>query len=132
RDDIARLLCGEVEIIEREKRYLHADGHHIWVRLRVSRLQDSDGEAAQMIVQIEDISARKRAAEQSRRRARQQSLLAELGALALGGESVERVCEVLVDAAASGLGVSHARLLRVQGDGPARQVAQRGWPTAGV
>jgi diguanylate cyclase (GGDEF)-like protein/PAS domain S-box-containing protein len=124
--DTARLLSGEIELIEREKRYIHADGHHIWVALRISRLQDD--ESASLIAQIEDITARKRADEQARRRADQHALLADLGAMALGGLELDRLFPTVVDGAAAGLGVSHVRLLQIAPGGEVmRQVAQRGW-----
>jgi len=66
RDDIEdnlegarRLRAGEISVYESEKRYLHADGHVIWVSLSVSLLRDAQGAPRCFIVQVLDITARK-------------------------------------------------------------------------
>jgi len=50
-----------------EKRYLHRDGHIVWILLSVSLVRDAEGEPVHFVSQIEDISERKRA-EQDRER----------------------------------------------------------------
>ncbi|MEA2155158.1 MAG: hypothetical protein QOE11_1298 [Solirubrobacteraceae bacterium] len=54
-----RLLDGEIVSYETEKRYLHADGHVIWVSLSVSLLRDAEGVPSCFIAQVLDITARK-------------------------------------------------------------------------
>src|SRR5262249_8954359 len=54
-----RLFAGEIGGYHLEKRYLHADGHPIWVSVSVSSVQDGDGTPLYMIGQIEDITERK-------------------------------------------------------------------------
>jgi diguanylate cyclase (GGDEF)-like protein/PAS domain S-box-containing protein len=56
-----RLLNGEVESIQCEKRYLHKDGHAIWVRSTLSLARDEDGGPSYFLGVIEDISDRKEA-----------------------------------------------------------------------
>ena len=58
-----RLLSGEIRNYRTEKRYLHADGHVVWVILSVSRARFTDGDPLRFIVQMQDISARKRSEE---------------------------------------------------------------------
>ena len=58
-DKIHRLFAGELRRLQLEKRYLHADGHAIWVSVSVSGVRDADGVTRYMIGQIEDITERK-------------------------------------------------------------------------
>ena len=65
-DAFERLLAetGEIEV---EKRYTHADGGKVWVRIRAALIGDVAGDAAWIVVQSEDIGER-RAAERRLRR----------------------------------------------------------------
>jgi diguanylate cyclase (GGDEF)-like protein/PAS domain S-box-containing protein len=111
RDDLARLIAGDAGSIAREKRYLHADGREIWVSLHASCLAPGDGEPEQFIAQITDISERKRADELARRREGQQSHVAALAELAVGGADLPELFEGALARLRSGLGVPHATLL---------------------
>ena len=51
---------GAVELYETEKRYVHRDGHVVWVQLGVSAVRSEDGEVAYLISQLHDITARRR------------------------------------------------------------------------
>jgi len=55
---LRRLLDNEIDTYTLEKRYLHKDGHTVWVEVKVSYL---NGEAAQprLIVQVDDITVRR-------------------------------------------------------------------------
>jgi PAS domain S-box-containing protein len=54
------LLEGRVPAYHVEKRYQHALGHSVWVLLSVALVRDDDGRPLHLIVQVQDISARKR------------------------------------------------------------------------
>ncbi|HWG91348.1 MAG TPA: PAS domain S-box protein [Candidatus Thermoplasmatota archaeon] len=58
---VKRVLAGELRSYQLEKRYLHRDGHAIWILLSVSLVRDTTGEPRYFISQIEDISARREA-----------------------------------------------------------------------
>lgn len=58
-----RLLSGEIRNYRTEKRYIHADGHEVWVILSVSRARHAEGDPLRFIAQMQDISARKRSEE---------------------------------------------------------------------
>ena len=69
-DDVERdlehmhsLLAGEIEHYRTEKRYIHADGRVVWAILSVARARLAEGDPLRFIVQIQDISARKRSEE---------------------------------------------------------------------
>jgi diguanylate cyclase (GGDEF)-like protein/PAS domain S-box-containing protein len=54
-----RLLSGEIDHFQIEKRYRHADGHTVWTLLSVSIVRDSQGEPLYIVGQAQDISDRK-------------------------------------------------------------------------
>src|SRR5512133_1140488 len=73
-DDLAedmrqRELClaGEKDTYQREKRYLHRDGHVLWGHLTCTLVRDELGAPVHFISQLEDISERKRSEEALRR-----------------------------------------------------------------
>nr|HBN07770.1 hybrid sensor histidine kinase/response regulator [Cyanobacteria bacterium UBA8530] len=59
-----KLLAGELPSFQKEKRYIHKDGHPVWTHLNVSLMRDSKGEPIYAISQIQDISERKRIEEE--------------------------------------------------------------------
>ncbi|MBT3701164.1 MAG: PAS domain S-box protein [Alphaproteobacteria bacterium] len=61
-----RLMNGEIKSFSREKRYLHKDGHAIWVNIWLSVVHDKAGKPQKIISAIEDISKRKAAEEAMR------------------------------------------------------------------
>jgi PAS domain S-box-containing protein len=63
RDDARRLLAGEIDSNTAEKRYLHADGHVVWVQVDASLVRDADGEPRHLVAQVQDITERKRSQE---------------------------------------------------------------------
>jgi diguanylate cyclase (GGDEF)-like protein/PAS domain S-box-containing protein len=58
---VGQVLEGELETYDMEKRYLHADGHIVWVLLSVSIVRDPEGGPLYFVSQIQDITARKQA-----------------------------------------------------------------------
>ena len=58
---LVQLLRGEATSAQFEKRYLHKDGHPIWVRLKVSAVKDARGATSHFITHVEDIREQKAA-----------------------------------------------------------------------
>ena len=56
-----RLKSGEIASTRLERRYIHKDGHVIWVNLTLATQHADDGAPLYFITVIEDISARKQA-----------------------------------------------------------------------
>jgi diguanylate cyclase (GGDEF)-like protein/PAS domain S-box-containing protein len=54
------LVSGAFDSYMTEKRLLHADGHPIWTQISLSMAQDTGDEAPFAVVQIQDISQRRR------------------------------------------------------------------------
>jgi two-component system cell cycle sensor histidine kinase/response regulator CckA len=59
-EHMRRLLSGESSACQFEKRYLHADGHVVWVILSTSLVRDKAGEPLYFVTQVVDVSERKR------------------------------------------------------------------------
>lgn len=57
---VARLIAGDAESYEIEKRYLRADGEVVWAALSVSLVRDGAGEPHYFVSQIQDISEARR------------------------------------------------------------------------
>jgi diguanylate cyclase (GGDEF)-like protein/PAS domain S-box-containing protein len=68
------LLDGERYGYRTEKRYIHAEGHPVWISLNDSPVYDSDGTISYLISQVEDISDRKESEERLTRQALHDSL----------------------------------------------------------
>jgi PAS domain S-box-containing protein len=62
-----KILCGEIRTYHIEKRYLHKNGHLVWALKYVSAVTDDTGAPTYFIAQIQNITARKNAEEQSLR-----------------------------------------------------------------
>ena len=69
-----RLLAGEIHAYQMEKRYIHKDGHIVWIVLSRSLVRDAGGEPLHFVAQIEDITPRK----QAEQKLQDQTLLLEL------------------------------------------------------
>lgn len=62
RDDfiyVQRCLAGEIQTYQREKRYVHQQGHVVWVMVNVSLVRDDSDQPLYFISQIQDISDRR-------------------------------------------------------------------------
>ena len=71
---LREIIEGERYGYRTEKRYIHADGHPVWVSLVVSPVHDSEGILSYLITQTEDISERKQSEERLTRQALHDSL----------------------------------------------------------
>jgi two-component system cell cycle sensor histidine kinase/response regulator CckA len=56
-----QMLAAEIPTYEKEKRYLHKQGHVVWILLTASLARDAAGRPLHFITQIQDITERKRA-----------------------------------------------------------------------
>jgi PAS domain S-box-containing protein len=60
-DRLANLNAGDGSSFQAEKRFIHKDGHQIWVALHSSVVLDGDGNPDHTICQIQDVRGRKNA-----------------------------------------------------------------------
>ncbi|HYG11871.1 MAG TPA: EAL domain-containing protein [Pyrinomonadaceae bacterium] len=61
--NIKQLIKGKLPVYQMEKRYLHRQGHAVWVLWSVSPVRERGSHALHLIFQIQDITDRKRAEE---------------------------------------------------------------------
>ncbi|HEX8473336.1 MAG TPA: EAL domain-containing protein [Pyrinomonadaceae bacterium] len=61
--NVARLLKEHTQNHRMEKRYIHKQGHEVWVLWSVARVRDLNGDAVRLIFQIQDITDRKQSEE---------------------------------------------------------------------
>jgi len=54
-----QVLANEIPAYQMEKRYIHKDGHTIWVLLNVTLVRDDDDKPKYFIAQIQDITERR-------------------------------------------------------------------------
>jgi PAS domain S-box-containing protein len=59
-----KMLAGEIETYQMEKRYFHKNGSIVWVLLSVSLVRNDEGKPRFFISQIQDITRRKESEEQ--------------------------------------------------------------------
>lgn len=60
---IQRVIEGYIQSHEQEKRYVHEEGHTVWVQWHVSLLKDSESGTKRLFFQVQDITDRKLAEE---------------------------------------------------------------------
>lgn len=58
------LLAGALDTYETEKRYLHREGHEIWIHLGVSAVRDEARQVRYFVSQMHDVTARRRIEEE--------------------------------------------------------------------
>ena len=65
-DNVQRMIRGEISSFKRQKRYIHKQGHIVWVLLSSSIIRDEQGQPLHFVSQITDISELKFAEEELR------------------------------------------------------------------
>jgi len=128
---IGRMLAGELDEYERDKRYLRKDGATVWGHLTSALVRTSGGEPDYCISMVQDVTARKRLEEeraQALERERAARLEAEatnarlraLQALtdtALSHLALDGLLDELLGRVTAVLGVDHVGILLLDADG---------------
>jgi two-component system, cell cycle sensor histidine kinase and response regulator CckA len=58
-DNIARVMAGETDTFEVERRYIHKDGHIVWIKLLSNVVRDAAGSIKYAIASVVDITQRR-------------------------------------------------------------------------
>ena len=117
---IAELVSGARQTLDVEKRYLHGDGHILWVHLNAAMMRDADGAPQYFIAQLRDITVERAANEELERRvqartAELQALNKQLELFAFGVSHDLRAPLRSIDSFASVLEQRHAGQLDAEG-----------------
>ncbi len=59
-DLVRQMLAGEIRSYQLDKRYIHRDGHVVWITLAVSLVHDAAGNPLYFVSQVQDITEPKR------------------------------------------------------------------------
>jgi PAS domain S-box-containing protein len=114
---VGRLLAGEADWYELEKRYIRKDGSAVWILLTASLVRDPDGEPLHFIAQVQDITERRAASDGLRRTAEHlESLVATQQEVATSGLDLQRVMDVIVRRAVDLTGAPGASVEMAEGD----------------
>jgi signal transduction histidine kinase len=114
----------------RNEEYLvvHKDGQAVSVVMSAAPLYDTHGQVVGAIGAFGDITLRKQTQQEIERRARQQSVVAQLGIRALADVEVSAVMDEAVGLVAETLGVEYCKVLELLPDGMALRLrAGVGW-----
>ena len=65
---LEQLVAGEIPSYRMRKRYLHADGHHVWADLSVSLVRDDEGKPLHFVSHVADLTEEVKAAATDRGR----------------------------------------------------------------
>jgi PAS domain S-box-containing protein len=94
-----KLISGEIDRYQLDKRYLHSDGRTVWTTLHVGLVKDRNGRPACLISQLHDITERVEATERVRWLAMHDSLtglgnraLCSIGSLRLARAATWPAC----------------------------------------
>lgn len=63
---LSALLDGAVDVYRAEKRYIHSDGHHVWIALSATAMRGPDGGPTHLLAQIVDVTDRHNAEDRLR------------------------------------------------------------------
>jgi len=63
-ENVRKMLAGEIDTYQMEKRYYHKNGSIVWILLSVSLVRTKSGEPLFFIGQIQDITRQKKSEEQ--------------------------------------------------------------------
>lgn len=114
REGLDRMLRGETNSHESEKRYLRPDGRAVWASLHVTPVRRADGSVEACFSQIVDISARKEREERLERDVADATRLAQIRR-ALDEDGLVLYSQPIVDLS-TGKTVQNELLLRMAGE----------------
>jgi diguanylate cyclase (GGDEF)-like protein/PAS domain S-box-containing protein len=114
-----RMLAGEIESYEMDKRFYHKDGSLVFTHLTVSCHRNDDRSVRFVIASLQDISARKQAEVTVERRAQQLAALSRFGLQALTEENLPALMDEAVSLVAEELEVELSEVLELLPDGEA-------------
>ncbi|MFQ5433539.1 MAG: response regulator [Anaerolineae bacterium] len=94
-----QMISGQADHVRLEKRYVRADGRHVWAAVTTALMQDEVGNPKYTVAMIEDITARKELESSLRRQIGEEAVLRRVIGLTAAGkdmtETLNAVCAEL-------------------------------------
>ncbi|MEA2393177.1 MAG: hypothetical protein QOJ82_1068 [Solirubrobacteraceae bacterium] len=115
-DSLRRFATGELRSWHSETLLVRPDGETVWALVAVSLVETDPGREDYFIVQMDDISARKLAEEQWRKRAAEQATVARLGQRALADADLSRLMHEAIHEVCETLGADRGVILELLSD----------------
>ena len=109
----AELAEGRRDSYQLEKRYLRKDGRLIWGRLNAAPIRTPAGEVRFIVGIVEDITDRKQAEEELRKRAQQQAIVSRLGLRALADTNLHSLLDEAATLVAETLETRYSKFLEL-------------------
>ena len=126
---VNRLIAGEIDSINIEKRYVRPDGSVLWAQLTTSRAFDAAGQPTHLVSQVLDITQRKRDAARLEAHACEQEALRSLATLVASESQPRMVFAAAAERVAEVLEADFGGVTRLEPTGEARLVGS--WSAAG-
>ncbi len=125
----ARIVRSDAAFERFDSRVVRRDGAPVLASVTASVVRDQHGGPQYFFVQIQDVTAERRAMDELRRRGLQQQAIARLGQLALSERDPVAFMQHLAETVAETLGVERTSVLELEAAGAEFQVAAGvGWP----
>jgi PAS domain S-box-containing protein len=115
--EVQQMLVGNRSSIQIDKRYVHKDGHAVWVLTTSALLRDAQGGPAVLVTQIQDMTEKKRAEEHLRLEAeRMAEIIATQHAVATAGLELDAIISLIAGRAQALTGGEGAFIAFPEGD----------------
>jgi PAS domain S-box-containing protein len=110
---VKQMLAGNIRHFHMEKRYIHKEGHLVWVLLSVSLVWDNEGNPLYFVSQVQDITGRKMAERELAQRSELAELGADIGSALTKGKTLRDTLKLCCDEFVQHLDVAFARIWTV-------------------
>lgn len=121
RDQVYRMLAGEIDSFHQEKRYLHKSGRVVWALLSATLVRDAGKNPLHCVAQIQDISERKRTEQALEEKTEQLQAITDAMMGYLGTSDLRRAADLILEQALRQTGSEYGFVAAVM-EGPSLRI----------